>query len=68
MATATHTDQELRRAWRSCRLLNISFEQAMSHPALSIAIRRLADCERRRQERNSVTQLDHKRAAANDID
>lgn len=65
MTTATHTDEELRRAWRACRLLNISFEQAMEKPALAIAIRRLADCERRRQQRQ---EHDHKRAAAHDID
>ena len=68
MDIASHTDDELRRAWRACRLLNVTFEQAMVNPALAIAIRRMADCERRRAARAQAAQLDHKRAAANDID
>lgn len=69
MSTATHTDEELQRAWRACKLLNLSFENAMATPALAIAIHRLADCERRRQARDAAAQLrDRKRAAANDID
>jgi len=69
MIATPHTDDELQRAWRACRVINLSYEQAMATPALAIAIHRLADCERRRQTRLAAgQQLDHKRAAANDID
>lgn len=68
MTAASHTDDELQRAWRACKLLSVSFEQAMATPAMAIAIRRMADCERRRAARLQAGQLDHKRAAANDID
>jgi hypothetical protein len=63
MAGADFTTAELQRAYRDCKLLNTTFEQAMANAAMAIAIRRLAGCNRRR-----LVHFDHKRAAANDID
>lgn len=69
MASADHTEAELRRAWRECALLDTSFSEAMGNKALAIAIRLKADSNRRRQQRiASQQQFDHKRAQANDHD
>ncbi|WGG51802.1 hypothetical protein [Rugamonas sp. DEMB1] len=68
MAVADFTTAELQRAYRDCKLLNTTFEQAMGNAAMAIAIRRLADCNRRRLARTPPARFDHKRAAANDID
>ncbi len=61
------TTADLQRAWRECRLLNITFEQSMTHPALSIAVRRIAESNVRRQQRLvELQRYDLKRAQAND--
>lgn len=65
MASTDHSEAELQRAWRECALVGVTFQQAMSNPAMAITIHRLADIQRRRLARQ---QHDHKRAAANDID
>lgn len=69
MAGADHTDEELRRAWRECALVGITFERAMQNTALALSIRLKADSNRRRQARaEAARQHDRKLAAANDND
>ena len=67
MASTDHSDFELRRAWRECALVGTTFDQAMAHKSLSIAIRLKADSNRRRDQRlQQSLRFDHKRAQAND--
>lgn len=62
------TEADLQRAWRECRFLNTTYEKSMAHPALSIAIRRTAESNVRRQQRLVELQKhDLKRAQANDL-
>ncbi|KQW96957.1 hypothetical protein ASC94_09115 [Massilia sp. Root418] len=70
MASKDHTIAELRRAYRDCALVNMTFDQAMNHKTLAIAIRLKADSNRRRAAREAQKQLrfDAKRAQANDTD
>lgn len=70
MASTDHTTAELRRAYRECALVNMTFEQAMAHKTLAIAIRLKADSNRRRHEREAKQprRFDAKRAQANDND
>jgi len=69
MASADHTEAELRRAWRECALVGTTFEQAMQHVTLALTVRVIADRNRRRQARaDAARQLDRKLAAANDND
>lgn len=61
------TNDDLRKAWRECALINMTFEKALIHPAISVAITRLAESNVRRQMRLAELQKhDHKRAQAND--
>ena len=61
------TEADLRRAWRECALVNTTFDDSMKHPALAIAIRRVAENWIRRQQRLlEQQQRDCKRAQAND--
>ena len=69
MASADHTEAELRRAWRECAPVGTTYEQAMQHVALALTIRIKADCNRRRQARaDEARRKDRKLAAANDND
>jgi hypothetical protein len=62
------TEADLRRAWRDCKFLNTTYEKSMAHPALSIAIKRTAEGNVRRQQRLAEQQKhDLKRAQANDL-
>lgn len=69
MAGDDLTTDELQRAWRQCKLIGISFAQAMANPTLAICIRRVAYCNRRKPEAPArPRRFDHKLAQANDID
>lgn len=65
--TVELTDSDLRRAYRQCALVGTTFEDSMKHPALSIALKRVAESNVRRQQRLVEQQrYDRKRAQAND--
>lgn len=69
MASTDHTPAELERAFCACGIARLTLDQAMAHPALSLAIRLMADCQRRRASRPvAARRFDAKRAQANDID
>ena len=69
MASSDHSLVELQRAFAACQITRLTLDQAMQHPALSIAIRLMADCQRRRALRvPPAPRFDAKRAQANDLD
>ena len=62
------TDEDIRRAWRQCRIVNMSYEAAMATPALALTLRRVAESYARRHQRLAAQQQrDLKRAQANDF-
>ncbi len=63
----TVTDEDLRQAWKQCRLVNMTYDAAMAIPSLSTALRRVAECNLRRHLRLAEQrQRDFKLAQAND--
>lgn len=62
------TQADLLRAFRECGLLNTTFDAAMKVPGIALSLRRMAECQLRRQLRlQEQLRADRKRAQANDV-
>lgn len=61
------SQDDLRRAFRECRLVQHTFESAMEIPSIATAVRRLAEARIRREQRlQELLRSDRKLAQAND--